>query len=273
MTLKKMFQKLSDIEMHHMQCMMALYLELACLTVVDHPDAAGLVRLTATVSCSHQHMVSGIMTTFKCTAGLLTGTIFPIILDAIQLQDVELINVVYCQISQHIDEMSSESTNTEQKFHELQRKILENIVGVNEVLKQIQLQNTGTAAEASLGKVQGLREAVQCLDDLERPITRIIQFWKDMSQTFSLLQDNMPATLQLNKIKVEQRRQEFRKAVKNVESDWKTFEKICNDHVRDNDTEILNMYDFLSSSFNQMSIDERIARQRKLRSAVGGWTL
>ncbi|KAH3786245.1 hypothetical protein DPMN_164351 [Dreissena polymorpha] len=218
MTLKKMFQKLSDIEMHHMQCMLAQNLELACLTVVDHPDAAGLVRLTATVSCSHQHMVSGIMTTFKCTAGLITGTIFPIILDAIQLQDVELINVVYGQIAQHIDEMSRESTNTEQKFRDLQSIIKKNIGDVNEVLKQMQLHNTGTATEAGLGKFQGLRTAVQCLDDLERPITRIIQFWKDMSQTFSLLQDNMPATLEPNKIKIEQRRQDFRKAVKNVES-------------------------------------------------------
>ncbi|KAH3786246.1 hypothetical protein DPMN_164352 [Dreissena polymorpha] len=54
--------------------------------------------------------------------------------------------------------------------------------------------------------------------------------------------------------------------------DWKNFEKICNDHVRDNDTEILNLYDFLSSSFNQTSIDERIARERVLRSAVSANT-
>ncbi|KAH3755773.1 hypothetical protein DPMN_190472 [Dreissena polymorpha] len=61
--------------------------------------------------------------------------------------------------------------------------------------------NQQTQNRTGLGKGPGLREAVQCLDDLKRPITRIIQFWKDLPQTA-----------------------------------WKNFEKICNDHVRDNDT-------------------------------------
>ncbi|XP_052236501.1 uncharacterized protein LOC127848219 [Dreissena polymorpha] len=135
--MQKMFQTIAAIELYHAQREVANYLELAYLNLADHPDAAKEVRMTAHSARSQHLMTSGLMKKFTVTAGHIVNTMVPMILDAVELQDRDIIIDVFGQIIENAEAMKKESEDTRTSYLKLQTEIQKNMAFVNDKNKHV----------------------------------------------------------------------------------------------------------------------------------------
>ncbi|XP_052236492.1 uncharacterized protein LOC127848212 [Dreissena polymorpha] len=419
-TLEKqaMVQTIAAIELYHAQREVANYLELAYLNLADHPDVAREVRMTAHAARSQHLLTSGLMKKFTVTAGHIIKTMIPMILDAVDLQDRDIIIDAFGQIIQNAESMKKESEDTRSSYLTLQTEVQRNMASVNdrnkhvvkeserlklEMERQEQMARAASLAQkeleeekkrmeedletlkgqrdrmfqvaegagrdmsvdddtnflgdsirpsaamgggfgvvlevvgkavnfftsmfkgdkkkdrykelmkgyqaaednvhraqqerrgvvermhaqrkeahqrlakmkelsmhhAGLGNVESLREASLHLGDVDRQFTRIIQFWENMAATLKYLKEDVRSgEVYLKKIEDERYSQRFKNSISRAEKDWQFFGKICSDYVQESDTEIMHLYNFLSSPIDHMSNADRTARQTALICSI-----
>ncbi|XP_052236506.1 uncharacterized protein LOC127848220 isoform X2 [Dreissena polymorpha] len=122
---------------------------------------------------------------------------------------------------------------------------------------------------AGLGNVESLREASLHLGDVDRQFTRIIQFWENMAATLKYVKEDVRSgEVYWKKIEDERYAQRFKNSISRAVKDWQFFGKICSDYVQESDTEIMQLYNFLSSPIDHMSNADRTARQKALISSI-----
>ncbi|XP_052771064.1 uncharacterized protein LOC128210751 [Mya arenaria] len=134
---QKMFQTIAAIELYHAQREVANYLELAYLHLADHTDVAREVRMTAHSARTQHLMTSGLMKKFTATSFHIVKTMIPIILDAVELQDRDIIIEAFGQIIENAETMKKESEDTRTSYLNIQTDIQRNLASVNDRNKDI----------------------------------------------------------------------------------------------------------------------------------------
>ncbi|XP_052785312.1 myosin-9-like [Mya arenaria] len=123
--------QLTAVRLYHSQREVARYLELGYLNLVDHPDIAKEVRLTAHDARAQHLMTSGLMKKFTMTSKHVVQTLLPMIRDGVELGDVDIVRETFGQILDHAEDMKTESEKTKASYYEIQGKVQANLGDVD----------------------------------------------------------------------------------------------------------------------------------------------
>ncbi|WAR27641.1 hypothetical protein MAR_013345 [Mya arenaria] len=123
--------QLTAVRLYHSQREVARYLELGYLNLIDHPDIAKEVRLTAHDARAQHLMTSGLMKKFTMTSKHVVQTLLPMIRDGVELGDADIVRDTFGQILDLAEDMKTESEKTKASYYKIQGKVQENLGDVD----------------------------------------------------------------------------------------------------------------------------------------------
>lgn len=142
-----MIQTLPAIELYRAQREVANYLQLAYLKLANMPDVARQVRETANNARMQHLMTNGLMKKFTLTARHILDTIIPMILDAVELQDKDIIVGCFAQIIEMAKDMRKEAQDTRERYIVIQTQVQGNIATIGTKRKEVLDENKRRAIE------------------------------------------------------------------------------------------------------------------------------
>ncbi|XP_052782945.1 uncharacterized protein LOC128219170 [Mya arenaria] len=250
--------QLTAVRLYHSQREVARYLELGYLNLIDHPDIAKEVRLTAYDARAQHLMTSGLMKKFTMTSKHVVQTLLPMIRDGVELQDADIVRDTFGQILDLAEDMKKESERTKASYYQIQGKVQKNLGEVDERNTTVMKTKGGVG----LGDVQTLKEAATHLGDVDKLFTKIIKFWEDMAAATKYLKDDTKAgEVYLKKIEDERYQTRFLKSIERAEQNWGFFGQLCGAYVVETDKEIDFLYEYLSKPLDHLSAEERKNRK------------
>ncbi|XP_060560833.1 uncharacterized protein LOC132720672, partial [Ruditapes philippinarum] len=134
---RAMMQAMAAVELYRAQREVANYFELAYLKLGDMPYVARQVRKTANNARTQHLMTIGLMKKFTLTAGHIVNTMIPMILDAVELEDRDIIFDCFGQILDMANDMKKEAENTQQRYHVIQAQVQGNMATIVEQNKKV----------------------------------------------------------------------------------------------------------------------------------------
>lgn len=142
-----MIQTLAAIELYRAQREVANYLQLAYLKLANMPDVARQVRETANNARMQHLMTNGLMKKFTLTARHILDTMIPMILDAVELQDKDIIVGCFAQIIEMAKDMRKEAQDTRERYIVIQTQVQGNIATIGTKRKEVLDENKRRAIE------------------------------------------------------------------------------------------------------------------------------
>ncbi|WAR30467.1 hypothetical protein MAR_033009 [Mya arenaria] len=159
--------QLTAVRLYHSQREVARYLELGYLNLIDHPDIAKEVRLTANDARAQHLMTSGLMKKFTMTSKHVVQTLLPMIRDGVELGDVDIVKDTFGQILDLAEDMKTESEKTKASYYKIQGKVQKNLGEVDERNTTVKKTNEQKKIEKELEekKQEQAKESAQRLKE------------------------------------------------------------------------------------------------------------
>ncbi|XP_045188672.2 uncharacterized protein LOC123546464 [Mercenaria mercenaria] len=173
---KAIMDAVAAVQLYKAQKEVANYLELAYITLSDHPDQATEVRMTAHAARTQHMMTSGLMKTFMVTAAHIVNTIIPMFFDAIELKDPDIVKDLFDKIIIIADNMKTEAEETKARYRDIHLKVQENLASINkrnrhvvERGEELQLEKEREEQEAQAAKHEE-KELVKLQEQMDEEI-------------------------------------------------------------------------------------------------------